>query len=45
MAPGPAVVRAIGPEEGDLAGGAVPQLDLGLQDFPGAGGGLVDHPI
>ena len=42
--PGPAVVLAFGLGEGDLAGIAVPQLDPGLQDLPGSGGGLVDHP-
>jgi len=44
VAPGPAVVLALGPGEGDLAGVAVPQLDPCLQDLPGSGGGLVDHP-
>lgn len=37
-APSPAVVLVLG--EGDLAGIAVPQLDPGLQDLPGSGGGL-----
>jgi hypothetical protein len=36
VAPGPAVVFALGFREGDLAGIAVPQLDPGLQDFPGS---------
>jgi len=44
LAPGLAVVLALGFREGDLAGVAVPQLDPGLQDLPGSGGGLVDHP-
>jgi len=44
VAPGPAVVLALGLGEGDLAGVAVPQFDPGLQDLPGPGGGLVDHP-
>ena len=44
VAPGPAVVLALGLGEGDLAGSAVPQFDPGLQDLPGPGGGLVDHP-
>jgi hypothetical protein len=30
--------------KGDLAGVAVPQLDPGLQNLPGSGGGIVDHP-
>ena len=42
MAHGPAVVLALGLGEGDLAGVAVPQLDPGLQDLPGSGGGLVE---
>jgi hypothetical protein len=37
VAPGPAVVIALGLREGDLAGSAVPQLDHGLQDLPGFG--------
>jgi len=44
MAPGPAVVLALGLRESDLTGVAVPQLDPGLQYFPGSGGGLVAHP-
>ncbi|HZV47850.1 MAG TPA: hypothetical protein VFG06_10975 [Thermodesulfovibrionales bacterium] len=44
MAPGPAVVLALGLGERDLVGVAVPQLDPGLQDLPGSSGGLVDHP-
>ena len=44
VAPGPAVVFALGFRESDLAGSAVPQLDPGFQDLPGSGGGLVDHP-
>jgi len=44
VAPGPAVVFALGFRESDLAGSAVPQLDPGLQDLPGSSGGLVDHP-
>ena len=44
MASDPAVVLALGPGEGDLTSVAVPQLDPGLQDFPGSGGGFVDHP-
>ena len=44
VAPGPAVVLALGLGEGDLACIAVPQFDPGLQDFPGSDGGLVDHP-
>jgi hypothetical protein len=44
VAPGPAVILALGLEEGDLAGSAVPQFDPGLQALPGSGGGLVDHP-
>ena len=44
MTPGPAVVLALGLGESDLTGIAVPQLDPGLQDLPGSGGGLVDHP-
>ena len=39
-APSPAVVLALGLGEDDLAGIAVPQLDPGLQDLPGSGGGL-----
>ena len=39
VAPGPAVVLALGFREGDLAGAAVPQLDPGLQDLPGPSGG------
>jgi hypothetical protein len=35
VAPGPAVVLALGFRKGDLAGSAVPQLDPGLQDLPG----------
>jgi len=42
VAPGPAVVLALGLGKGDLAGIAVPQLDPRLQDLPGSG--LVDHP-
>ena len=37
VAPGPAVVLALGLGEGDLAGIAVPQLDPGLQHLPGSG--------
>ena len=44
MAPGLVVVLALGFGEGDLADAAVPQFDPGLQDLPGSGGGLVDHP-
>ena len=44
VAPGPAVVFALGLREGDLPGIAVPQFDPGLQDLLGPGGGLVDHP-
>ena len=43
VTPGPAVVLALSPGESDLAGVAVPQLDPGLQNLPGSGGGLVDH--
>ena len=42
VAHGPVVVLALGLGEGDLAGVAVPQLDPGLQDLPGSGGGLVE---
>ena len=42
VAPGPTVVPALGYGEGDLAGGAVPQLDPGLQDLPGYGGDALD---
>jgi hypothetical protein len=35
-APSPAVVLALWYREGDLAGGAVPQLDPGLQNFSGS---------
>jgi hypothetical protein len=44
VASGPGVLLALGLREGDLAGVVVPQLDPGLQDLPGSGGGLVDHP-
>ena len=42
MAPGPAVVFVLGLGERDLAGGAVPKLDPGLQDLPGSGGDALD---
>jgi len=42
VAPGLAVVLALGLGESDLAGIAVPQLDPRLQDLPGSG--PVDHP-
>ncbi|MBE0524094.1 MAG: hypothetical protein IBX40_07165 [Methanosarcinales archaeon] len=45
MTPGPAVVLALGPREGDLAGSAVPQPDPGLQDLTGSGDGLVDPAL
>ena len=42
VASGPGVLLALGLREGDLAGVVVPQLDPGLQDLLGSGGGLVE---